>query len=126
MKVYNKQSINVAFLTKKGICYVTVNKTTDRFNYNGQQASRYQFPIQNAFSLTVHKTQGLTLPDITISLDSQMFAPRQSYVAINRAKTWDSVNIITLDRNAIKTDEKIITEYQRLQVKYDNLVSSFN
>jgi len=25
-----------------------------------------------AFALTVHKTQGLTLPDITIPLDSQM------------------------------------------------------
>src|SRR6266498_2363467 len=66
MEIHSEESIDVAFPTKNGICYVTVNKTTDRFNYNRQPASRHQFPIQNAFALTVHKTQGLTLPDVTV------------------------------------------------------------
>ena len=89
----------------------------------GQPASRRQFPIQGAFSLTVHKTQGLTLQDITVSLDSQVSAPGQSYVAISCAKTWDSLNIIALDPNAIKTDQQIIDEYARLQIKYDQLIA---
>jgi len=125
MKIHNEESIDVAFLTKTGLCYVTVNRTIDRFNYNGQSASRRQFSIQNAFSLTVHKTQGLTLANTTVSLDSQMFAPGQSYVAISRAKTWDSLNIITLDPNAIKTDQLIIDEYKRLQDKYNQIVAKF-
>ena len=54
-----------------------------------------------------------------------MFAPGQGYVAISRAKTWDSINIIALDRNAIKTDEQVIKEYERLQKEYDKLKSSF-
>src|ERR1700733_7844512 len=58
-----------------------------------------------AFALTVHKTQGLTLPHTTVSLDSQMFATGQSYVAISRVKTWDALNLTALDRNSIKTDE---------------------
>ncbi len=66
LEIHSEESIDVAFPTKNGICYVTVNKTTDRFNYNRQPASRHQFPIQNAFALTVHKTQGLTLPDVTV------------------------------------------------------------
>ncbi len=41
---------------------------------------------------TVHKTQGLTLPHITVSLDSQML----------RSAVF--LNLITIDRNAIKTD----------------------
>ena len=53
-----------------------------------------------------------------------MFETGQSYVAISRAKTWDSLNITALDRNAIKTDEQIIEEYKRLQQKYDYLVTS--
>ncbi len=53
IKIHNEESIDVAFLTKIGIIYITVNKTTDRFNYNGQLASRYQFSIQNAFALSV-------------------------------------------------------------------------
>src|ERR1043165_6742874 len=126
MKIHNEKSIDAAFPTKTGLCYITINKTTDRFNYNGQPASRHQFPIQNAFALTVHKTQGLTLPDITVSLDSQMFAQGQAYVAISRAKTWNSLDLTALDRNAIKTDEQIIAEYERLQQKYDQLVASLN
>ncbi len=121
MKVHN----DTVFPTKTGLCYVTINKTTDRFNYNGQPASRYQFPIQNAFALTVHKIQGLILPDITVSLDSQMFAPGQAYVAISRAKSWDSLTLTALDFNSIKTDEQVIAEYERLQDKYNKLVSSF-
>jgi len=70
IKIHNEESIDVAFPTKNGLCYITVNKTTDRFNYNGQPASRHQFPIQNAFSLIVHKIQGLTLPHVTTPLDS--------------------------------------------------------
>ena len=125
IKIHNEQSIDTTiFVTKNGLSCITINKTTDRFNYNGQPASRNQFPIQNAFALTVHKTQGLTLPHITVSLDSQMFATGQSYVAISHAKTWDSLNFIALDCEAIKT-EKIIKEYQCLQQKYDHLVSSF-
>jgi len=39
MKVHMKsqESIDVAFLTRNGLCYVTINKTT--------KASRRQFPI---------------------------------------------------------------------------------
>ena len=125
IKIHNEESIDVAFLTKNGLYYITVNKTTDRFNYNGQPASRHQFPIQNAFSLTVHKTQGLTLPHVTTPLDSQMFTTGLAYVAISHAKTWKSLTLTALDYNAIKTDEQVIIEYNRLQEKYNRLVSSF-
>ncbi|CAB5298187.1 unnamed protein product [Rhizophagus irregularis] len=125
MEIQNEELIDVAFPTKTGISYITVKKTTDRFNYNGKPASRHQFPIQNAFALTVHKTQGLTLPDVTVALDSQMFAAGQAYVAISRAKTWDSLTLTALDYDSIKTDEKVIMEYSRLQEKYDRLITSF-
>ncbi len=100
IKIHNKESIDVTFLTKNGLCYITVNKITERFNYNGQPASRHQFPIQNAFSLTVYKTQGLTLPYITTSLDSQMFTTGQVYVAISYTRTRDGK---TLQRSSSST-----------------------
>ncbi|RGB41610.1 hypothetical protein C1646_751904 [Rhizophagus diaphanus] len=34
--------------------------------------------IENTFALTVHKTQGLILSDVTVPLDSQMFADGQA------------------------------------------------
>ena len=42
-------------------------------------ASRSQFPIQNAFALTVHKTQCLTLPHTSLTVDENMFAAGQVY-----------------------------------------------
>ena len=60
------------------------------FFVNGNYASRTQFPLQNCFAMTVHKTQGLTLNDTSINLDDQIFAPGQAYVALSRSPSWDT------------------------------------
>ena len=79
-KLIDEDNIEVAFPIDSGINQVTVKKITTYFNLNGAPAQRTQFPLQNAFALTVHKTQGLTLPHTTISLDEQMFANGQAYI----------------------------------------------
>jgi len=45
--------------------------------------NRHQFPLQNAFALTVHKTQSLTLPEVSLNLDQQIFSAGQAYVALS-------------------------------------------
>ena len=70
-----------------------VEKDTAYFVVNGGSARRTQFPLQNAFSLTIHKTQGLMLPHTTVSLDTSMFACGQAYVAmirVSHGKVWIS------------------------------------
>ena len=89
-----------------------VEKDTAYFIVNGGPARRTQFPLQNAFALTVHKTQGLTLPHATISLDTSMFANGQAYVAMSRATSWQNLDIIYFDLNSIKADKKMIKEYE--------------
>jgi len=42
-----------------------------------------QLPIQNAFALTIHKTQSLSLNNISINLDNTIFGPGQSIYSIN-------------------------------------------
>ena len=78
--------------------------------------SRKQFPIQNAFALTVHKTQGFALPRSTVSIDDDMFAPGQIYVAMSRAPSWNSINILSFDFDCIKVDRHVISEYRRLNL----------
>jgi ATP-dependent exoDNAse (exonuclease V) alpha subunit len=46
--------------------------------------SVYQFPIQLAFAITIHKSQGMSLEDLIIDT-TEIFAPSQFYVAISRA-----------------------------------------
>jgi ATP-dependent exoDNAse (exonuclease V) alpha subunit len=71
----NKQqpSIQVAFCVHDAIIQKWITRETAYFYSTGQHASRIQFPLQNSFALTVHKTQSLTLPLISLDL-SQLFA----------------------------------------------------
>jgi hypothetical protein len=86
-KLIDENYIEVVFPINSGINQVIIEKITAYFNMNDAPAQQTQFPLQNAFALTVHKTQGLTLPHTTVSLDEQMFANGQTYVAMSRAKS---------------------------------------
>ena len=50
------QSARVAFSVRGSIVDVDVYRQTHYFNINGNNCSRSQFPLQNSFALTVHKT----------------------------------------------------------------------
>jgi ATP-dependent exoDNAse (exonuclease V) alpha subunit len=70
--------------------------------------------LQNRFAFTVHKTQGLTLPRVSLALDGNIFSPGQAYVALSRCTTWDNVKISHLDPSAFMVDQDMVSEYQRL------------
>src|SRR5688572_18645638 len=70
-----KETVKVAFCINGGIVNAEIGSEPAHFMINGIPACRIQFPLQNAFALTVHKTQGITLPQTSLYLDSQMFSP---------------------------------------------------
>ena len=107
--------VRVAFNVPGGIIDIDVKPKINYFTINGNYASRHQFPLQNCYALTVHKTQGLTLNHISVSLDNQMFSPGQAYTALSRCSDWNHVQIATLNREAFLTDPEVIREYNRLE-----------
>ena len=112
----NKQqpSVQVAFCVYGAIIHKWITRETAYFYSAGQQASRTQFPLQNSFSLTVHKTQGLTLPSISLDL-SQLFTSGQAYTAISRCPKWNCIQIINLNKDSFIVDPNVIKEYSRLK-----------
>ena len=110
----SEQYARIAFSVKGSIVDIDIYKHTHYFNINGNNCHRTQFPLQNCFALTVHKTQGLTLPKISLALDGNIFSPGQAYVALSRSSTWNDVEISHLDVSAFMTDPDVILEYQRL------------
>ena len=56
------------------------------------QATRSQFPLTLAWHVTIHKCQGLTLPEIVI--DMTPAKPGEAYVAFSRFKTIETLHII--------------------------------
>jgi len=111
----NTQSVQVAFCVRRAIIYKDITKQTQYFYTNGQRASRTQFPLQNSFSLTVHKTQGLTSSKVSLALDNQFFSAGQAYVALSRYPSWDQIQIQSFHKNAFITDTEVLQQYERLE-----------
>ncbi|GBB93408.1 hypothetical protein RclHR1_21620006 [Rhizophagus clarus] len=107
--------VRVAFSVVGGIIDIGIKKETIIFLVDGKPSSRCQFLLQNAFALTVHKTQGLTLPEVSLSLDNQMFAAGQAYVVISQCSEWSKVHIASLHPSAFIINKSMIEEYERLE-----------
>ena len=107
--------VRIIFSVVGGIVDIVIKKETVTFQVDGKPASRCQFPLQNAFALTVHKTQGLTLPEVTLSIDNQMFSAGQAYVALSRCSNWSKVHIASLHPDAFIVDKSMLDEYERLE-----------
>ncbi|CAG8534965.1 12161_t:CDS:2 [Rhizophagus irregularis] len=108
------QYARVAFSVRGSLIDIDIYRQNHYFNINGNNSRRTQFPLQNCFALTVHKTQGLTLQKVSLALDGGIFSPGQAYVALSRCTTWNNVSISHLDRSAFMVDPNVILEYQRL------------
>ena len=77
-------SVRVSFNVSDEIIDMSIKPHTNYFMINENYASCCQFPIQNCYALTVHKTQGLTLNNISVSLNDQIFSSGQAYIALSR------------------------------------------
>lgn len=78
-------------------------------------ASYTQFPLMPAWAITIHKSQGKTLPAIRVDLGNGAFAPGQTYVALSRVRRLDDVWLA----RAIKSDDVFCD--QRIKTFYANL-----
>ena len=61
----------------------------------------------------------------TISLDEQMFANGQAYVAMSRATSWENLEIRSFNPDAIKVDKDMLSELSRLQHQFDTMQSLY-
>ena len=78
---------------------------------------RSQFPLTLAWAVTMHKCQGLTLPEIVIDMTPAKgkFKPGEAYVAFSRVRTIEKLHIISYTQNQIHVSEHVEKEMKRLR-----------
>jgi ATP-dependent DNA helicase PIF1 len=76
--------------TGNGDILVPIFKSTREFFRDRVSCTRTQFPVALAYTITVHKAQGITVPPV-LNITARDFAPGLTYVAVSRVKTLDGV-----------------------------------
>ena len=64
------------------------------------QFKRKQFPIRLSFAMTVNKSQGQTIPNVSVYLPAPVFSHGQLYVAMSRATSRTNIKILALPPDA--------------------------
>jgi ATP-dependent DNA helicase PIF1 len=68
-------------------------------------------PLKLAYALTIHKSQGMTLDAVIIDLGDSIFEYGQAYTALSRARSLDSIRIISVKRESFKTHKEVVEFY---------------
>ena len=75
-----------------------------------------QFPLVLAWAITIHKCQGLTLPEIVVDMTPAKghYTVGQAYVAFSRVTQLDKLHIINYTRQQIHVSQHAEKEMERL------------
>uniref|UniRef100_T1GYR2 ATP-dependent DNA helicase n=1 Tax=Megaselia scalaris TaxID=36166 RepID=T1GYR2_MEGSC len=78
---------------------------------SGASVIRRQVPLKLAWAFSIHKSQGLTLDCVEMSL-GKVFEAGQAYVALSRAKSLDSLRILDFDSKQVWANPQVLQYYK--------------
>ncbi|KAL4451826.1 hypothetical protein ABPG75_007488 [Micractinium tetrahymenae] len=78
------------------------------------QCSREQIPLKLAWSITIHKCQGMTLDLARVSL-RDCFAEGQAYVALSRVRSLEGLQVLDFAPGCVKTNQTALRFHQALK-----------
>lgn len=97
---------------------MTIGRERYSIRQGGEDAGvRSQIPLALAWAVTVHKSQGLTLDRVEVSLD-RAFEAGMAYVALSRARNLEGLRIVgSIASAALRADPKVAAFYAKLKCR---------
>lgn len=91
---------------------------TASFQKGAQTYTRKQFPLQPAYAISIHRSQGITLDKAVIDLGNTEFALGMTYVALSRVRSIQGLFLEPFSFERLKkiNDKKGLTE-KRLELQ---------
>ncbi|XP_029106285.1 ATP-dependent DNA helicase PIF1 [Scleropages formosus] len=99
------------------LCGVTAVMKPERWVFKangGLYLSRQQLPLKLAWAISIHKSQGMTLDCVEISL-ARVFECGQAYVALSRAMSPEGLRVMDFDPHVVRADPDVLLFYKRLR-----------
>uniref|UniRef100_A0A1I7UD53 ATP-dependent DNA helicase PIF1 n=1 Tax=Caenorhabditis tropicalis TaxID=1561998 RepID=A0A1I7UD53_9PELO len=109
----------VRFITQDLVMEILRSKFSVRIPGCDVPFIRRQFPLQLAWAISIHKSQGMTLDCAEISLE-RVFADGQAYVALSRARSLSAIRITGFDVSCVRANSKVIDYYKSIEFDNDN------
>ncbi|XP_012709981.2 ATP-dependent DNA helicase PIF1 isoform X2 [Fundulus heteroclitus] len=99
------------------LCGVTEVLKLERWVFKsagGIYLSRQQLPLKLAWAISIHKSQGMTLDCVEISL-ARVFESGQAYVALSRARSLEGLRVMDFDPHVVRADPDVLLYYKKLR-----------
>ncbi|CUS20186.1 LAQU0S01e00936g1_1 [Lachancea quebecensis] len=106
----------VRFLTPDGTSRCVLVQPEDWAVEDEQQkpiVSRVQLPLMLAWALSIHKSQGQTLPKVKVDL-RRIFEKGQAYVALSRAVSRDGLQVLNFNKAKVQAHSSVMDFYRTL------------
>jgi len=86
------------------------------FEVGYRKVKRTQLPMLEAFAITVHKSQSLTLQKAVVDCGTSMFSAGMAYTALSRVRKLEDLILLNLDVSQLfRTNSIVCNEYRRLE-----------